>query len=285
MMEILMIILVSLTIAEMMFAMGLRLSFRNLVDAAGENPWLVTRAVVANYLVIPLITLLVIGVFRLSPMVGAGLLILAVAPAAPYGPPFTAIARGNLALSTGLMVLLAGSSAFMVPLLLHICLPLIANGNQGFRIDPLRMIGTLFFIQLFPLCAGLAIGQWRPKLASALSTPASHISKVMNGFMIISLAALQFRVFRNTEAGVILIMILLVIAALLTGWITGWPGKKNRIAVSVITAMRNMSLSMGIAAASFPGTPVVTTVMIFSFITGLAVLVFALILRILDKGE
>jgi BASS family bile acid:Na+ symporter len=263
----------------MMFAMGLRLSFTKLFKSAEVNPWLVASMVVANYLVVPAFTIIIIRFFGLPAMVGAGLLILGVAPAAPYGPPFTAIARGNLALSTAIMVILAGTSAFMVPLLLHLWLPLISAGDMTIKIDPARLIGTLFVIQLIPLCAGLALGQWRPELASSLSGPASHVSKVLNGLMITAIAVLQFSIFRNSNPAQIMIMGFLVVLALLTGWIASWPGRANRISGSIMTAMRNMSLGMGIAATSFPGTAVVITVMIFSFITGIGVLVFAFILR------
>jgi bile acid:Na+ symporter, BASS family len=282
-MQILVIILVSITLAEMMFAMGLRLSFSKLIDSVSTNRSLVFRSLLANYMIIPGITLIIIILFHVPPLVAIGLLILGVSPAAPYGPPFTAIAKGNLAIATGLMVILAGTSAFMTPLLLHLFLPVISNGDFSIRIDPLRLIGTLFIIQLLPLCMGLTLGQWWPKISSTLLTLASHISKVLNFLMIAAITILQLRVVTGIPLNTLAIMVILVSSGIITGWIFGWPGTGNRISVSIITAMRNMSLSMGIAATSFPGSPVVATVLAYSFIAGLGVLFYAFLLRWMNQ--
>jgi bile acid:Na+ symporter, BASS family len=278
-MQVLVLLLVAITLSEMMFAMGLRLSFSSLIDSVRSSRWLVTRAVISNYVFVPGITLLIIRIFSVSPLVATGLLILGVSPAAPYGPPFTAIARGNFAISTALMVILAGTSAFMAPLLLHLFLPVISLGDLTIRIDPVKLVGTLFFIQLLPLCLGLVLGQWWPEVSSKLVIPASHVSKGLNLLMISAVAILQLKVVIGMHLADLITMVVLVSAGVLVGWVSGWPGKENRASVSIITAMRNMSLSMGIAATSFPGSPVVTTVLAYSFIAGFGVLVFALILR------
>ena len=55
---------------------------------------------------------------RIDPGVAAGFLVLAVCPGAPFGPAVAAVARGDVASATGLMVVLAGSSALAAPLLL-----------------------------------------------------------------------------------------------------------------------------------------------------------------------
>ena len=279
-MRVFITVLVAVTLMEMMFAMGLRLNFIRLVDSVRKDTSLVFRAVFANYFIIPGLTLAIIFLFHIPPMVAAGLLILAVAPAAPYGPPFTAIARGNLSISVGLMVILAGLSAALAPLLLHLLLPLTSTGTNVVRIDASRLIGSLFVVQLLPLCFGLAIGQWKTTLAEKLMKPASHASKILNAMMVTTIALQQFKVIFSIGSVTLLFMLLLVIGGIITGWVLGWPGYKNRISLSVITAMRNMSLSMGIAVSSFPGTPVLSTVLAYSFIAGIGVLAFASLLRV-----
>ena len=107
-------ILVMVTLFQMMVTIGLRVTFADILDTAKK--WrLVLRAGLANYLYVPAVTIVLLILFQANPMVAAGFLILAVAPGGPYGPPFTAIAKGNQALSVGLMVVLAGSSAVISP--------------------------------------------------------------------------------------------------------------------------------------------------------------------------
>jgi BASS family bile acid:Na+ symporter len=217
-------------------------------------------------------------------MVSAGLLILAVSPAAPYVLPFTVIARGDLAISTALMVTLAGISSFAAPLLLHFIFPFAASGSLSLVIDPVKMIGVLFIIQLIPLCIGLAIGQWRPGLSSKLVIPSGRLSKILNFLMISAIAFLQFRIIAGIRQDELFVMIILVIACMTTGWLTGWPGLKNRTSSSIITIMRNMGLGMGIATSSFPGSPVVTTILAYSVVAGIIALVFAFILRRINSA-
>jgi BASS family bile acid:Na+ symporter len=263
----------------MMFAMGLRLSFRKITRPLRAEPWLVARSFAANYLVVPLITILLLRAFGASTMTSAGLMILAVSPAAPYGPPFTVIARGNLALATALMVVLAASSALLAPLLLHLLLPLVPGANLAIRIDPVRLTAILFLVQLLPLCLGLAVGQWKPALSARLQKPATFVSKILNMIMITAIALLQFRVILQTAMNDVLLMLLLVPAGILAGWLLGWPGRKNRVTASIITGMRNMSLAMGIAATSFPGSPVLSTILTYSFVAGTGMLAYAFAAR------
>jgi BASS family bile acid:Na+ symporter len=272
-------LLVTVTLAEMMFAMGLKLSFTQLAEPIRSNRWLVYRSVLANYILVPALTLLVIWVFQADPLVAAGLLILGVSPAAPYGPPFTVIARGNLALSTALMVILAASSALLAPLLLQLLLPLISVGDLTIRIDPLKLTGTLFVIQLLPLCLGLAIGQWKPALSARLQKPATLVSKILNLLMITAIAMAQFKVIMGTGLKELILMMILVAGGILVGWLLGWPGRQNRVTSSVIAGMRNMSLSMGIAATSFPGSPVMTTILAYSFVAGTGLLAYVYAVR------
>ena len=73
------------------------------------------RAAMANYLVFPGVTVALLMLFDAGPMVAAGFLVLAVCPGAAYGPPFAGIARANVPLAVGLMVILAGTSTIIAP--------------------------------------------------------------------------------------------------------------------------------------------------------------------------
>src|SRR5262245_10602229 len=101
-------LLVTLTLIEMMVAVGLGVTFTDLLGVVRDGR-LVARAALANYVCVPAATVGLLLLFNAQPMVAAGLLILAVCPGAPYGPPITAIARGNVAVAIGLMAILAGS--------------------------------------------------------------------------------------------------------------------------------------------------------------------------------
>ena len=77
-------ILVPITLIEMMVAIGLSVSFSELI-AVVRNWRLVTKAALANYLCVPMFTVGLLLLFQPADiMVPAGFLILAVCPGAPF---------------------------------------------------------------------------------------------------------------------------------------------------------------------------------------------------------
>jgi len=162
-------ILVTVTLIEMMVLIGLRVTFAEIANTARSWP-LIARAVAANYLLVPVLAIVLLILFAANPMVAVGFLVLAVCPGAPYGPPFAGIARANVPEAVGLMVILAGSSAFVSPLLLQVLLPLVASGEAA-RIDPFGMMSALLITQLLPLLLGLLLRHRRPQLAERLLGP------------------------------------------------------------------------------------------------------------------
>lgn len=278
-----MIILVSVTLAEMMFAMGLRMNYTLLLREMRNTRWLLLRAMAVNFLIFPGLTLLIIVLSGIPAPVAAGLMILAVLPAAPYGLPFTLIANGNMPVATVLLFILAASSALFAPVLLHLLLPLASVSGTTWSVGPGNLFGNLFLIQLLPLCLGVFLTWWRPELAARLIKPAGLISKILNTLFISLIIFLQYKVLLDTGATELLLMLLVTVTGAILGWVAGWPGLANRKSVSLVTAMRNMSLAMGIAATSFPGSPVLSSIVAYSFVSGTALLGFSYLLRLTGK--
>ena len=272
-------LLVAITLMEMMFAMGLRLDFTGLANSIAGNPGLVARAVFLNYLIIPGLTLVMLWFFSPPLFVSAGFLILAVCPGAPYGPPFTAIARGNLNFSIGLMIILAGSSAIFAPLLLHLLLSLISHEKLVLEIDLYKLISTLFLVQLVPLGLGLSVKQWKPAFAEKIEKSAGHVSILLNFLMVATMGATHYQYLSGADLSGLGSMLVLFAMSMIAGWMSGWPGKVNRRTVSILTSLRNMSLGMVIVVGSFPGTSAVITVLSFAVVTGLGLLLVTLIWR------
>src|SRR5215470_10952944 len=139
-------ILVTITLIQLMVTIGLGVTFADMAPVA-RNWGLVVRAALANYVLVPAATVGLLSLFHAPPLVAAGLLVAAVCPGAPYGPPFTAMAKGNVPISIGLMVMLAASSAIVAPLLLHVLLP-VASAEEMPSVGVGRMVGALLLTQL-----------------------------------------------------------------------------------------------------------------------------------------
>jgi bile acid:Na+ symporter, BASS family len=216
-------------------------------------------------------------------LVAAGFLIAAVCPGAPYGPPFTALAKGNVPSSVGLMVVLAGSSALLAPLLLSFLLPWMqqklsaeTGSLEPLQVNAAKMVVTLLATQLVPLFAGLALRQWRPALAARLTKPANRLGSVLNLAMIALILVVHFQTLTAIRARGFAGMFALVAAALAAGWLLGLPGSANRRAMAISTSMRNVGVGLVIATSSFPGTAAVTATLAFALFQTVVLAVVAL---------
>src|SRR5215213_6839106 len=98
-------LLAAVTLVELMITIGVGATLAE-VWAVVRDWRGVLRAAAANYLIVPGAAVLLVILFRAQPMVAAGVMVIAVCPGAPYGPPFTAIAKGRVDKAVGLMVVL-----------------------------------------------------------------------------------------------------------------------------------------------------------------------------------
>lgn len=267
-------VLVTLTLVELMVAIGLGVTLAGVIGVA-RNGRLVAQAALANYVCVPAGAVGLLLLFGAEPMVAAGFLIAAVCPGAPYGPPFTAMAKGNVAVAVGLMVVLAGSSALVAPLLLRLSLPLV-SGSDSLNVNVPRMIATLFVTQLLPLGVGLTVRQWRPNLAARLLKPANLLSMVLNVSVIGLVLVVHFQTLTAIRPRGFVGMLVLVATALGAGWLLGTPGSGDRKAMAITTSVRNVGVSLVIATSSFPGTPAVTAALAFGLFQTIVIALVAL---------
>jgi BASS family bile acid:Na+ symporter len=275
-------ILVTITLVEMMIATGMGVTFGVLADVSKD--WrLVTRAVLANYVCVPAAAIGLLLLFDPHPMVVAGFLVLAVCPGAPYGPPFTAIAKGNVAVAIGLMAILAGSSAIIAPVLLRYFLSLLTP-DQLLQVDAAKIIATLLATQLAPLCVGLCVRQFRPAVADRLLQPAILVSKVLNLLVVILILFAQFHLLLEIRPRGFLGMLALLIASWAAGYLLGGPAADTRKAMTLTTSLRNVGVGLVIATGSFPGTPAVTAVLAYGILEILGSLLLAHCIRNIRTG-
>jgi bile acid:Na+ symporter, BASS family len=265
---------VTITLIEMMVAVGLRVTFAEIIDTA-RNWRFVARAVVANYVLVPAVAIILLLLFHADPMVAAGFLVLAVCPGAPFGPPFARIAHADVPAAVGLMVILAGSSAILSPLLLSVLLPWL-SGSEAPQVAPLALVGTLLITQLVPLLAGLLVNHWHPQLAARLLAPFERVSKLLNLGVVGLILATQFQMLAEIRMMAFLGMLLLLAASLAIGWLMGGPDAELRKTMALTTALRNAGLGLVIVTGTFAGTPAATATLAYGIFAVLGTLLVAL---------
>jgi BASS family bile acid:Na+ symporter len=258
----------SITLFELMVAIGLGVTFAEVMLVARD--WkLITKAVLASYVFVPAAAVGLLVLFQADPYVASGFLICAVCPGAPYGPPFTGIAKGKVGVAVGLMVVLAGSSAVAAPLLLHGLLPFVLRflpalppDSPPLAIDAIKVVTTLMVAQFIPLCLGLALRQWRPTLADRLKKPANLISMVLNLTTLILIFFAQFDMLIGIPLRGYIGMLALVLAGVAAGWLLGGSG--NASAMVMATSVRNVGVALVIVTGVFAGTRAVAAATAFA---------------------
>jgi BASS family bile acid:Na+ symporter len=258
----------SVTLFEMMVAIGLGVTFADVLLVAKD--WkLVTKAGLASYLLVPAAAVGLLILFQPDPYVAAGFLICAVCPGAPYGPPFTGMAKGKVGLAVGLMVVLAGSSALAAPLLLHWLLPFVLGflpalppDSPPLAIDAVKVVTTLMVAQFIPLCLGLGLRQWRPTVADRLKKPANLISMLLNLTTLSLIFFAQFDMLIGVPLRGYIGMLALVLAGVAAGWLLGGSG--NASAMVMATSVRNVGVALVIVTGVFASTLAVAAATAFA---------------------
>ncbi len=266
--------LITITLFEMMLAIGLGVALREVAGVVAD--WrLAGRAALANYVCVPVATVGLLLLFGAQPTVSAGFLILAVCPGAPYGLPFTAVARGSVPVAAGLMAVLAGSSAVAAPVLLRCLLPLVAGG-EALTVDAARIVGTLLVTQLVPLALGLAVRHWRPSLAAGLQGPLGLLSKMLNLAVVGLVLVTQFDLLAQISPRAYGGMLILLVVSWAAGWLLSGRAAEVRKAMTLTASLRNVGVGLVIANSAFAGTPAVTAVLAYGLFAVLGSLFLAL---------
>ena len=213
-----------------MVATGLGVSFGDLAGVV-KNAGLLARAALANYVLVPTVAILLLYLFQTDPMVSAGFLLVAVCPGAPFAPPLTAMAKADVQVSVGLMVILAASSAILAPILLRFLLPLMARG-ANLKIDMFKIVTTLLMTQILPLGVGMLVRS-RLKYAEKLQRPANLFSAILSFVVFAFIISLQYRTLAEIRWVGFVGLTLLILLCLAAGWIVGGQVIGIRRAVSL----------------------------------------------------
>lgn len=256
-------------LVSLMLSAGLEINVEHLV-AALKNYGLLARALIANFLVIPIFGVLLARAFHLEVYVAIGFVLMALAP----GVPFLVRAAGR---TPGGSLGFAAMLAFIMPALSIVTIPLTARfifaagliaqaqatGNVPFG----RIIVTLIGFQFVPLLVGLLTAERAPKLAANLRRPLLLLFFVAALALIVILGPTLVKAVASVYGSrIIWATVVLVLLSAGTGWILGGPQAQSRRTLSIATVLRNIGTCAVVATATFPGTLVAPTVLTYFII-------------------
>jgi len=263
---------VLVSVIFMMLGVGLNTALREVLDIA-RRFGLVARGVSANFVVVPFLVCLSLIWLPLAPEVKLGILFMAAAPVAPMVPPFVGMAKGDVAYSVGLMIIVALLSVVLTPLILGLAIP---ESVGNVELNPLEIVKTLVVAQLIPISLGMAIRSRSPKWSERLLKFVPQVGRygLILGVGLIVLS--QAKQYLSMSLLAHLVIPLWVVAFVFIGhWMLVGETMPRQRALAVSTAIRNVPLAFLIAGQNFPGTVVApvtllmgTYTMVFSIAYG-----------------
>ncbi|MGB0056415.1 MAG: bile acid:sodium symporter, partial [Methyloceanibacter sp.] len=236
-----------------MLAMGAGLTVSQIV-APLRTARLVTVALLANFVLMPLGAFALTKGLWLDEPLGVGLLLLACAAGAPFLPKLADLAKGNLPFAVGTMVLLMVITVVYLPLVLPLLLP-------GVTVNPAKIAQSLVLVMLLPLGVGLIVKTRYEELAGRIKPLLDWLSNISLILLISLICVTNFdKVLQVFGTRGILAALLFIAFGCVIGWLLGGPGNDTRRVLALGTGQRNIAAALVVASQSFRDPQVIVMV-------------------------
>lgn len=249
-----------------MLALGLSQTVRQILDPLC-NIRITISAIVASYIILPLIAASIARLFGLDPSLRYGLVLLAMAAGAEVGPIFTAKSNANVGLSAGILVMSICITIIYIPLMLGVLLP-------DVQFDVGKLLLKLILTIVAPLLLGLFIRSRFEKIAHTAEKYLHMISRIFVILLLLTLIGLYYKqIIGLFGTYVMLAGVIYVILSFGIGCLLGWPEHGTMLAMGFMHGGRNASVAVMVANSAFSDLPDVMLMIAIMVIIVLAILI------------
>ncbi len=253
---------ISYLLMAIMFFMGITLTLTDFKRVAHQ--WrLIALGSSLQFLVMPLLALVISKLFMLSPALTIGMVLVGVCPGGTASNVIVFLGKGNVPLSISLTLVSTLVSPMLTPLFLQLLL------GATVQFDFLSVMVSIGQIVILPLALGLLLNQFIPVMANSLARFSTYFSSVGIALIIACVLALN--------KSILLDFPLLVFSAIILhnglGLLLGYLGarlfkaeEKDAQTIAIEVGMQNSGLAVTLAHQFFSTLPLATLPgAIFSF--------------------
>tara|TARA_A100001015_G_scaffold161557_1_gene179603 strand:+ start:1736 stop:2602 length:867 start_codon:yes stop_codon:yes gene_type:complete len=239
---------VSLTI--IMFGMGLTLVIGDFIRIF-TYPKAVLVGLINQIILLPIIGFSIVVLFKLSPTMATGVMILSLCPGGPTSNLITQVSRGNIGLSVTLTALASLITVFTIPVLLSEAIAYF-TGNTGVVIElpVLQTMLQILVITVIPIAIGMIIRKRNEGFALRMEKPMRTASTILFViiFLVIIIANKDNLVQAMKEVGLATLLLNLLTMGLgfLTAKLFGIAGN-SQITITIESGIQNGTLAFVIA--------------------------------------
>jgi BASS family bile acid:Na+ symporter len=252
-------------VVSSMLSLGLSLTLPQILSPLRDFGF-VLRVLLANFVLVPLVAYLLKTVIPLDPSLEIGLVLLSTAAGAPFLPKLTQVAKGNVPLSVGVMVLLMVVTVFYLPIVLPLLLP-------GVQVNPVEIGRSLVVLMLLPLAIGLFIYARYQSIAESVQPHMAQASSTSLLVVFVLMLVLNIQsVLATIGSGALFAALILIVASLGIGYGLGGRSADVKSVLGLGTAQRNVAAAMVVATGNFGNDPNVLTMILVGSLLMLAIL-------------
>lgn len=213
---------------------------------------MVLLLLLVNFVVVPAAA---IAAARLLPMeqdAATAVVLVGCLAGAPFLPKLAQLAKADVALGVGSMVLLMVVTIGYAPIVVPLVIP-------GVTVDPLAVAQSLVLFMLIPLGIGLLIRSRLPELADSWVGPVGQASSVGMLLGITSALLVSWQdVVGAIGTWIFVGVAIVLVAGLASGWLAGVGRPGDRVLLGLATAQRNIAAAI-LVATTIGGDVVVLT--------------------------
>ena len=245
----------NITLAFIMFGVALGIKFSDFKEVI-QKPKSAITGIIAQFILLPLLTFLLVIAIRPTPTVALGMILVASCPGGNISNFMSSMAKANAALSVSLTAFATLSAIFMTPLNFavwgdlyiqfynnHAALELL----RPLEIDQWQMFETVFILLGIPVILGILFASKFPKLTARIIKPLKTASLVFFIIMVIAMLSANFAHFIKFVHLVFFIVLIHNALALSTGFIFSTILKRpraDRRTITIETGIQNSGLAL-----------------------------------------
>lgn len=268
-------------LAFIMFALGLGLTAADFARVAARPRDFLAGAA-SQVVLLPLVALLLVGLWPLPPELALGVMVIAAAPGGATSNVLTAFARGDVALSISLTAVVSLLCVVTIPLIVVLSHAHLMGAEAGVDVSVAGAALGVFAIVTVPVLLGMAARRFAGGFADRFEPAARRVSIVLFALV---LAGAVYKERANVvpyfaQAGAVTLALNLAMMAL--AWLVArlfGSGPRQRIAISIECGLQNGTLALAVATLAFGGGAVAIPAATYSLIMFATALLYIAALR------
>lgn len=223
------------------------------------TPKAVIFGLIAQLIMLPLLGFSLAVIFRLTPDLAVGLMILVACPGGPISNMVTYLAGGNVALSITLTAISSLITVFTIPLVVSLAMQIFMGEGMSLQLTFLKTVIQIAILTLVPVALGMVLRYYLPQPSAKAEKFVKWLSSIFLGLIIFGVFLKERATLPTFFLQVGWVTLTLNISAMVFGYAIASLAKLDKPSTKAIAfevGIQNGTLAITIASAPiFLNTP------------------------------